>query len=128
MTTQVSEILIYNSQEYRMDNAPLEAFFKVGGNRVPFLVRATYCWRGYVGTWSLVDGRLRLDSLDGYIAKGPLVGIADGAFRHQIDYEDQALCSKAALEDIFPDAQGPVFAHWFSGEINAPLLRTLRTT
>ena len=121
MTTQVSETLLYNSQDYRMDNAPLEDFFKFIGHRLPFLVRATYCWRGYIGTWSLVDGRLRLDSLDGYIAKGPLVEIADGAFRHQIDYEDQALCSKITLADIFPGAEGPVFADWFSGEIIAPL-------
>ena len=121
MTTQVLEKLIYNSQEYGMDNRPLEDFFKLSGHRPPFWVCTTMCWRGYVGTWSLVDGRLRLDSLNGYIAKGPLVKIAGGVSHHQIDYEDQALCSKAALEDIFPDAHGPVFARWFSGEINAPL-------
>lgn len=62
-----------------------------------------------------------LDHLEGYIAKGPLVEIADGAFRHKIDYENQALCSKITLADIFPDVAEPVFANWFSGEINASL-------
>lgn len=121
MTAQIPEILLYNDQSYRMNSAPLEGFFKLNGNRPPFLARTTMCWRGYSGAWSLVDRKLWLDCLDGYIAKGSLVEIADGAFRQHIDYEDQNLCSKITLGDIFPDAQGPVFAHWYSGEITVPL-------
>lgn len=122
MTVQISEILIHNGQQHPMINvAPIESLFKLNGNRPAFLAYATFCMRGYVGTWSLVNNKLMLDHLEGYIAKGPLVEIADGAFRHEIDYEDQALCSKITLADIFPDAAEPVFAHWFSGEINASL-------
>jgi len=97
----------------------------MSGNRVPFLVNTTMCWRGYEGTWSLVDGKLWLDNLAGYIAKGPLVEIADAAFRHfreyDIDLENPSMCSRITLEDIFPGAESSVFAHWFSGEINASL-------
>lgn len=130
MTQQIQETLRYNDQVYRMygrNGRPLENFFELHGNRPLFLVQATSCWRGYVGAWSLVDGKLWLDCLDGYIAKGALVEIANGMdgpgglFGHPIDYEDQTLCSKATLENLFPDAEGSVFARWFSGEIETPL-------
>lgn len=125
MTVQIPEILIHTGQRLPIDNAPLADFFELGGNRVPFLVHTTMCWRGYEGTWSLVYGKLWLDNLEGYIAKGPLVEIAGEAFRYfreyDIDLENPTMCSRITLEDIFPGAEGPVFAHWFSGEINASL-------
>ncbi len=106
-----------------MDNAPLEDFFELSGKRAPFLVLGTHCWRGYSGNWSLSDNKLRLEHLNGYIAKGPLVEIADNAFREgiDIDTDDPSQCSKITLADIFPGTEGSVFAHWYSGEINAPL-------
>lgn len=125
MTVQIPEILIYNGQRLPIDNAPLGDFFELGGDRVPFLVNTTMRWRGYEGIWSLVDGKLWLDNLDGYIAKGPLVEIAGEAFRYfreyDIDLENPTMCSRITLEDIFPGAESSVFAHWFSGEINASL-------
>ena len=125
MTVQIREQLVHNGQRLSINKAPLEDFFKLGGNRVPFLVHTTMCWRGYEGTWSLVDGKLWLDNLAGYIAKGPLVEIADAAFRnfreYGIDLENPSMCSRITLEDIFPGAESSVFAHWFSGEINASL-------
>lgn len=123
MTTQVPETLIYNGQEYLTNDKPLDAFFKLGGKRVPFLVLATYCWRGYSGNWSLSDNKLRLEHLNGYIAKGPLVEIASNAFREDVDIDtdDPSQCSEITLADIFPGTEGPVFAHWFSGEIKSRL-------
>lgn len=122
MTVQIPEILIHNGQRHSMINAaPLEVFFKLKDKRPPFLPCASYCTRSYVGTWSLVDKKLMLEHLEGHIAKEALVDITDGAYRHKIDYDNQALCSKITLADIFPGAASPVFADWFSGEINASL-------
>lgn len=125
MTTQSSEKLLYNGKEYLMRIYPLDAFFRLSRNRAPFLVTISTCWRGYVGTWSLVDGKLWLDSLRGYIARGSLVKIAGEVFGHfkeyNIDLENPAMCSRITLADIFPGAEGSVFAYWFSGKIKVPL-------
>ena len=55
-------------------------------------------WRGYVGSWEIVDDRLYLVGLS-----GTLEGGAD-----------------ATLATIFPDFPDRVFAHWYSGTIRIP--------
>lgn len=125
-----SEILIHDGKRYRMDGTPLEGFFDIHGNRPPFLVYAAICRRGYKGTWSLIDGKLWLNFLEGYIAKGELVKIADDAFCHSKKnniFDDPAMYSEIRLEDIFHGVEGSVFAQWFSGEINASSLNWEKT-
>lgn len=119
MTIQTAEKLICNDREFRMDSQPLEIFFRLGGNRLPFLIRSTACWRGYVGTWRLDDARLKFVGLNGFIARKPLEAIAARAFEHKIDIDDPTLCSRATIEDVFPGFPGPVLAHWYSGRIQA---------
>lgn len=119
MTIQFSEELLYNGQSYSMHSCPLEVYFNLGGKRVPFLILITMCWRGYVGTWVIDGGELRLVALRGYIAEEPLLDIAKSAFRHVIDTEDRSLCREAVIDAVFPGYQGPIFAHWYSGLIEA---------
>lgn len=90
----------------------------MGGKRPPIIVNTTMCWRGYAGTWSLDDGRLRLTNIHGLLAQGKLVEIASHVYGHQIEYrDDPGLCRELVLEDIFSGFPDQVFAHWYSGEI-----------
>lgn len=119
MTTQASEILLYDGKKFMFDPHPLETFFKLGGARVPFMVNTTMCWRGYVGTWAIEADELRLIDIRGHIAEEPAKDIASRAFRHQVDYDDPTLCRIATIGSIFPGCDGPIFAHWYSGPIEA---------
>lgn len=119
MTTQASEILLYDSKKYLFDPYPLETYFKLSGERLPFMVNTTMCWRGYIGTWAIENDELRLISIHGCIAEEPAKEIASRAFRHNVDYNDRSLCRVATIDSIFPGCDGPIFAHWYSGPIEA---------
>lgn len=76
MTAQVGERLIYEGEELWMSSYPeLPAEhprvvylgfdeMKIGDD-VPSFVFSTACWRQYVGTWELRDGRLYLNDVKG---------------------------------------------------------------
>lgn len=120
MTTQISESLIYQGQRYGMQVQPLETYFKLGGARPAFVVNTSMCWRGYSCEWSVDDGRLSLLDIRGLLALGALAGIAGQLYRHQDDYSDNPeLCRALALDDVFPGCGQQVFAHWYSGRIEA---------
>lgn len=119
MTTQASEILMYDGRQFLFDPYPLETYFRLGGPSVPFMITTTMCWRGYVGTWTVDNDELRLVGIRGYIAEEPAMKIASKAFRQQIDYEDSSICRIATIDSIFPGCTGPIFAHWYSGPIEA---------
>lgn len=65
MTAQISEGLIYEGQQLSMCTNPLGDYFAMGGDRPRFEDNCTALWRGYVGTWEIVDGRLYLIKLRG---------------------------------------------------------------
>lgn len=119
MTTQASEILMYDGKEFLFDPHPLETYFKLGGAHVPFMVNTTMCWRGYVGTWTIENDELRMIGIHGHIAEEPAKEIASDAFRHNVDYNDRSLCRIATIDSIFPGCDEPIFAHWYSGPIEA---------
>lgn len=101
MTAQIGEILRYDSNTVRMCDTPLSAYFALGGRRPEPDFDSFGCtalWRGYVGTWEIVDGRLYLVNLAG-------------------DMEDG---SQTCLATVFPDYPERVFAHWYSGTIRIP--------
>lgn len=77
---------------------PLSDYFAMGGTNPRFESNCTALWRGYVGSWEIVDDRLYLVELS-----GTLEGGAD-----------------ATLATIFPDFPDRVFAHWYSGSIRIP--------
>ena len=98
MTAQISEGLIYECQQLSMCTNPLGDYFAMGGDRPRFENNCTALWRGYVGTWEIVDGRLYLTELRGDLEGG----------------------GEASLATIFPDYPDRVFAHWYSGTIRIP--------
>ena len=98
MTAQVSEYLAYRNTGYALFTEPLEEWFRQCGQRPPFALRHTACWRGYLGSWEITDDRLYLVDLEGTMQSG----------------------EEANLQTVFPDQEGPVFAEWFSGDLRCP--------
>lgn len=101
MTAQIGEVLHYEGKTVRMCDTPLSDYFALGGRRPNpdfDTFGCTALWRGYVGTWEIVDGRLYLVSLAG-------------------EFEDGTPVSLGA---VFPDFPNRVFAHWYSGTIRIP--------
>ncbi len=98
MTAQISEKLIYEGQQLSMCTNPLGLYFAMGGDGPNFEYTCTALWRGYVGTWEIVDSRLYLIELHGRTEGGDEVSVAT----------------------IFPDYPDRVFAHWYSGTIRIP--------
>ena len=70
----------------------------MGGFNPKFESNCTALWRGYVGSWEIVEDRLYLVGLSGTIEGG----------------------ADATLATIFPDFPDRVFAHWYSGTIRIP--------
>jgi len=99
MTAQVSEELLYEGKAIRLCSEPLALYVKQ--NQIRFASPHTANWRGYVGTWEVIEaeGAERLY----------LVGIE----AHE-DYE-----TILRLPDLFPGFD-KVFAHWFTGELRCP--------
>jgi hypothetical protein len=76
MTAQVNEILFLEGEKTSMAFCPdlprnhpriIEADPEEDslGEDLGFIVNSTACWRGYVGTWEIKEGRLFLVSLQG---------------------------------------------------------------
>ncbi|OYU75618.1 MAG: hypothetical protein CFE32_13595 [Alphaproteobacteria bacterium PA3] len=98
MTAQVPEILLLDGEKHGMCTEPLARYLRSIGTKANFRAPNTSCWRGYIGTWGVIDGRLCLTAIEGNLKSGEI----------------------ANLETIFPNATGPVFAHWFSGVLRIP--------
>ena len=93
MTAQISE-----GQQLSMCSNPLSLYFAMGGDGPSFEYNCTALWRGYVGTWEIVEDRLYLIDLQGELEGGGVASVAT----------------------IFPDYPDRVFAHWYSGTIRIP--------
>lgn len=98
MTAQIGEKLIYEGREVSMCSEPLGDFFALGGTHPEFQFTCTALWRGYVGTWEIINDRLYLVGLSGTLKDG----------------------TEATLETVFPAYPDRVFAHWFSGTLRIP--------
>ena len=99
MTAQVSERLIYGGKEIALFSNPLSLYLQQTGNS--FESPHTACWRGYVGTWEIIES--------GGVERLYIVGLS----AHKT-YEEVL-----SLSDVFP-GYSKVFAHWFSGELRCP--------
>lgn len=104
MTAQMPERLIFEGHEHSMCSEPLGDFFGLGGSRPEFRAPHTACWRGYVGTWEIIDGRLYLTELKGWLKSG----------------------DEATLETVFPGYGERVFAHWFTDTVRLPQGKQLK--
>lgn len=98
MTAQISEQLIFEGQKVPLLTNPLNNYFSLGGRDPGFESTSTALWRGYVGTWEILNDRMYLVALNGTLKSG----------------ED------ADLESVFPGFAHRVFAHWFSGTLRIP--------
>ena len=99
MTAQISEILHYQGRKQRMCTEPLGDYFALAGIEPRFEVSCTALWRGYVGEWSVIEGRLYLIGITGTLAGD----------------------KPASLETFFPGFPDRVFAHWYSGQVRLPM-------
>ena len=99
MTAQVSERLIYGNKEIPLFTNPLSLYLKQTG--LSFKSPHTANWRGYVGTWEIIESngveRLYLIKISAHKTYEDIIG----------------------LPDIFP-GHNKVFAHWFTGELRCP--------
>ena len=97
MTAQASEKLFYKGKAYGMFSEPLEEYWQWVDEKPEMKAPNTGCWRGYYGTWEIIEDKLYLIDLKvsgpGYTEKG-------------LDY-------------VFPD-KVKVFAAWFKGELRLP--------
>lgn len=98
MTAQVPENLRYQNEEVPMCTTPLDDYFHMGGYKPNFKVPFTALWRGYVGTWEILNNRLYLIELEANFIDG----------------------TEASVATIFPDTPQRVFAHWYSGTLRIP--------
>jgi hypothetical protein len=99
MTAQASEELLYEGKNIRLCSEPLALYVKQ--NEIRFQAPNTACWRGYVGSWQIIEAES--------VERLYLVGIE--AYK---DYE-----TILTLKDLFPGFD-KVFAHWFTGELRCP--------
>jgi len=104
MTAQFAERLRYQGEDVAMCTEPLSDYFAMGGVSPRFESNCTALWRGYVGSWEIVDERLYLIGLDGTLEGG----------------------AKASLASVFPGFPDRVFAHWYSGTIRIPQGKQLK--
>ncbi len=104
MTAQIGDLLFYQGQRMTICDAPLGTYFRLGGAYPEFEPSSTALMRGYVATWELLDDRLYLVAIQGWLSNG----------------ED------ASLESVFPGYPERVFAHWYSGRIRVPRGKLLK--
>ena len=82
-----------------MCSTPLGDYFAFGGKQPNFDTwRCTALWRGYVGSWEILNGRLYIIGLHGKLEDG----------------------FQVTLADVFPDFPERAFAHWYSGTWRIP--------
>ena len=98
MTAQIAETLHYEGREHSLCTQPLDCYFKLSGTNPGFEATCTALWRGYVGTWEILDARLYLVGLAGALRDG----------------------SAANLSTVFPGFAERVFAHWYRGTLRIP--------
>ncbi len=94
MTSQAREALIYQGEMLSMGSEPLSSYLETLNKQVKFIPPTTACWRGYYGTWEVVEDELYLVELKAYL---------DGYLEVGIDY-------------LFP-GKSRVFAQWFTGTV-----------
>lgn len=98
MTAQFPERLTYRGENMVMYTEPLRKYLAESGSKLRFRTTSSALWRGYIGRWEIVDGRLYLAGLEGTLENG----------------------AKASLSTVFPNASDRVLAQWYSGTLRTP--------
>ncbi|MBN2500503.1 MAG: hypothetical protein JXB38_07005 [Anaerolineales bacterium] len=105
MTAQRPDTLIYGGKQYPIYTEPLEAYFRLGNRRPAFRSPHTGLWRGYVANWKIETERLYLVGLEAWLG----------------DISGEGPLTQAGIEVLFPDANGPVMADWYSGGLRVQM-------
>lgn len=107
VTEQIADTIIVRGEEYRLASEPLEHCWpRLGRERPNFITPHSACWRGYVASWEIVDGKPFLRGIEATLAP-PGTTFLDNP-------EDGWA---ATLQEIFPGEAIPVFAGWFTGTL-----------
>lgn len=101
MTAQASETLIYKGSELSLCETPLDDYLASSGRHIEFEAPNSALWRGYEGTWEVIDDRLYLVALKGW-------QLVNNKW------------NEVTLHDVFPQFPEGLFAHWYSGELRCP--------
>ncbi|OUM02970.1 hypothetical protein [Variovorax sp. JS1663] len=91
MTYQSRDIIFFNGSEHVLSAEPLGTYAAMP----TFMGIGTNNHRGYTAVWAVVADKLFLVSLDGH-AKG---------------------AAEPGIRSVYPTAEAPVLAEWFSGEL-----------
>lgn len=91
MTVQILDTIFYRGNEYLLSDEPLARHVRLPD----FMAISTANHRGYTAVWAIVGECLFIVSLSGSV-----VGV-----------------NQNGLDLVFPNAQAPVLASWFSGEL-----------
>ena len=97
MTVQVEEKIIIDGNKYVLLSEPLEPLLKRFKKNLKLEPYGSYCWRGYVGTWSIRNNVLYLEHL-------------------KINYHPQ---DEDLLAPLLVDKLHYV-AEWYTGELRVP--------
>ena len=114
MTAQTHDYLSYSGITLRLAGPPLDSWLNSRRHRKLYYFRrgTSANRRGYVGYWTLRDGKLYLAKLLGRL----LVLEANTWTEFQTN----------TLDALFPGHDGTVFASWFSGVLRCPYGNQLR--
>lgn len=98
MTAQISDVIYLDGKKRSLMSEPLEQYFETIGHRPQFQAPHTGLWRGYIATWRIKFDQLFLSEIEGFFpSPRPML-----------------------MKEIFPDADIPVKATWFSGKLVIP--------
>ncbi|MCW2260713.1 MULTISPECIES: hypothetical protein [Sphingobacterium] len=119
MTAQSSEVFIYQGRIYSdAYNEPLSKYLCDNNLSEEFMGISSACWRGYTGTWEIINSKLYLTNFSGSMQIPKVKGsdkTAPCEFTKTDPLEPFGI-KGVGLDYLFPD-QKEVFAEWYSGEI-----------
>ncbi|MEN5086607.1 hypothetical protein ABE426_09070 [Sphingobacterium faecium] len=108
MTAQSSEVFIYHGRTYSdAYTEPLSKYLYDNNLSKEFVGISSACWRGYTGTWEIINDKLYLTNFAGYMR---IPKVKNSASTEPFGIKG------VGLGYLFPN-QKEVFAEWYSGEI-----------
>lgn len=113
-TAQQPDYIIYKGKKYPMFSNPLEAYFEAHPEQKPQpTIISTALWRGYIATFEVKDGELRVKDIEIYYTD---TSTAD-------PFGSTSL--KSVMDEVFPN-QEIVKVDWFTGLLVIPRGRMLQ--
>ena len=105
MTVQVEEKIIINDEEFVLLSQPLDSFLKILDKDLKLVPFGSHCWRGYVGTWTIMNNVLYLTHLS-----------------INVRPQDKETLIPLLLDDVI------IQAWWYNGELRVPFGKQYQAT